>query len=171
MSLYERLPPDAPGSLVLGIDPGSRLTGFGVVRDTGRGCEYVASGCIRTGNGPLPERLQIVVAQHQARSDAAEADSDQLSAAVGEKRPGDLDDLGPPHPLGVHLRPAGSGEAGRVLVLEGPLDAPVGAGQHALGAGGADVDPQQQLHSDHPSVGLCNGWWDQESSASSTIGA
>ncbi|WP_145010037.1 crossover junction endodeoxyribonuclease RuvC [Pseudomonas oryzihabitans] len=60
MSLYERLPPDAAGTLVLGIDPGSRLTGFGVVRDTGRGCEYVASGCIRTGNGPLPERLQIV---------------------------------------------------------------------------------------------------------------
>lgn len=31
-----------------------------MVRDTGRGCEYVASGCIRTGNGPLAERLQIV---------------------------------------------------------------------------------------------------------------
>ena len=47
-------------TLILGIDPGSRITGYGVVRDTGRGCEYVASGCIRTGNGPLPERLQIV---------------------------------------------------------------------------------------------------------------
>jgi crossover junction endodeoxyribonuclease RuvC len=47
-------------TLILGIDPGSRITGYGVVRDTGRGCEYVASGCIRTGDGPLPERLQIV---------------------------------------------------------------------------------------------------------------
>ena len=47
-------------TLILGIDPGSRITGFGVVRDTGRGCEYVASGCIRTGNGELFERLQIV---------------------------------------------------------------------------------------------------------------
>ena len=47
-------------TLILGIDPGSRITGFGVVRDTGRGCEYVASGCIRTGNGALHERLQIV---------------------------------------------------------------------------------------------------------------
>lgn len=47
-------------TLILGIDPGSRITGYGVVRDTGRGCEYVASGCIRTGNGPLAERLQIV---------------------------------------------------------------------------------------------------------------
>ena len=47
-------------TLILGIDPGSRITGFGVVRDTGRGCEYVASGCIRTGSGALPERLQAV---------------------------------------------------------------------------------------------------------------
>ena len=47
-------------TLILGIDPGSRITGFGVVRDTGRGCEYVASGCIRTGSGLLHERLQIV---------------------------------------------------------------------------------------------------------------
>lgn len=47
-------------TLILGIDPGSRITGYGVVRDTGRGCEYVASGCIRTGSGLLHERLQIV---------------------------------------------------------------------------------------------------------------
>ncbi|CAE6904293.1 Crossover junction endodeoxyribonuclease RuvC [Pseudomonas sp. THAF187a] len=47
-------------TLILGIDPGSRITGYGVIRDTGRGCEYVASGCIRTGNGALAERLQIV---------------------------------------------------------------------------------------------------------------
>lgn len=49
-------------TLILGIDPGSRITGYGVVRDRGpgRGCEYVASGCIRTGNGELPERLQVV---------------------------------------------------------------------------------------------------------------
>lgn len=47
-------------TLILGIDPGSRITGFGVVRQTARGCEYVASGCIRTGAGELPERLQIV---------------------------------------------------------------------------------------------------------------
>ncbi|MDH4562195.1 crossover junction endodeoxyribonuclease RuvC [Pseudomonas sp. BN411] len=47
-------------TLILGIDPGSRITGYGVVRDTGRGCEYIASGCIRTGAGALHERLQIV---------------------------------------------------------------------------------------------------------------
>jgi crossover junction endodeoxyribonuclease RuvC len=47
-------------TLILGIDPGSRITGYGIVRDTGRGCEYVASGCIRTGTGALHERLHAV---------------------------------------------------------------------------------------------------------------
>lgn len=47
-------------TVILGIDPGSRITGYGVVRDTGRGCEYIASGCIRTGSGELPERLHAV---------------------------------------------------------------------------------------------------------------
>ncbi len=47
-------------TLILGIDPGSRITGYGVVRDTGRHCEYVASGCIRTGSGELSGRLQAV---------------------------------------------------------------------------------------------------------------
>lgn len=47
-------------TLILGIDPGSRITGYGVVRDDGRQCLYVASGCIRTGSGSMPERLQAV---------------------------------------------------------------------------------------------------------------
>lgn len=49
-------------TLILGIDPGSRITGYGIVRDTGKSCEYVASGCIRTGSGELPERLRAVFA-------------------------------------------------------------------------------------------------------------
>jgi len=43
---------------VLGIDPGSRLTGYGVVdADRGR-LRYVASGCIRTMDGSMAERLR-----------------------------------------------------------------------------------------------------------------
>jgi crossover junction endodeoxyribonuclease RuvC len=42
---------------ILGLDPGSRITGYGVV-DVGReGVRYVASGCIRVGNGELAGRL------------------------------------------------------------------------------------------------------------------
>lgn len=47
-------------TLILGIDPGSRITGYGVVQDTGRGFTYIASGCIRTQEGALPARLQQI---------------------------------------------------------------------------------------------------------------
>ena len=43
--------------IVLGIDPGSRLTGYGVIDASERSLTYVASGCIRTGSGDFPERL------------------------------------------------------------------------------------------------------------------
>lgn len=48
-------------ALILGIDPGSRLTGFGIVRSLARGqCEYIASGCVRAGDGPFAERLALI---------------------------------------------------------------------------------------------------------------
>ncbi|WP_370280929.1 crossover junction endodeoxyribonuclease RuvC [Pontibacterium sp.] len=46
--------------LILGIDPGSRITGFGVINSVGSKNEYVASGCIRIKGDELPERLQQV---------------------------------------------------------------------------------------------------------------
>lgn len=46
---------------VLGIDPGSRLTGFGVIQVLGSGrIGYVASGCIRMSTRSLAERLKII---------------------------------------------------------------------------------------------------------------
>lgn len=49
---------------ILGIDPGSRSTGFGIVDLVGRDCHYVASGCIRTiQNDELAGRIAIIV-QH-----------------------------------------------------------------------------------------------------------
>ena len=49
---------------ILGIDPGLRLTGFGVVerRPAGR-LAYVASGVIRVPDGELPVRLATIFAQ------------------------------------------------------------------------------------------------------------
>lgn len=43
--------------IILGIDPGSRLTGYGVVRQYGSKFEYIASGCIRMTSGEMPDRL------------------------------------------------------------------------------------------------------------------
>ncbi|HAD40259.1 MAG TPA: crossover junction endodeoxyribonuclease RuvC, partial [Plesiomonas shigelloides] len=41
-------------SIILGIDPGSRITGYGVIRQQGRHLEYLGSGCIRTAVDDLP---------------------------------------------------------------------------------------------------------------------
>ena len=47
-------------AIILGIDPGSRITGFGVINENGQKCEYIASGCIRTPEGNLPDKLQTI---------------------------------------------------------------------------------------------------------------
>jgi len=47
---------------ILGIDPGSRVTGYGIIDHHGRGTTYVASGCIRAQAGSLAERLGIIFA-------------------------------------------------------------------------------------------------------------
>ncbi|MEJ2533308.1 MAG: crossover junction endodeoxyribonuclease RuvC [Halioglobus sp.] len=47
-------------SLILGIDPGSRKTGFGIISYTCGRSEYVTSGVIRLPEGALPERLRII---------------------------------------------------------------------------------------------------------------
>lgn len=45
---------------ILGIDPGSRLTGFGIIDVEGRHSRYVACGCIRTGQGDFPSRIRAI---------------------------------------------------------------------------------------------------------------
>ncbi len=46
---------------ILGIDPGSRITGYGIVRMEGMHGRYLTSGCIRLNPGlPLAERLRAI---------------------------------------------------------------------------------------------------------------
>jgi crossover junction endodeoxyribonuclease RuvC len=47
-------------SRILGIDPGSRITGYGVVETTAQGVRYVASGCIRIPDVDFPQRLKKI---------------------------------------------------------------------------------------------------------------
>ena len=44
-------------TIILGIDPGSRVTGYGIIREKNRALEYIDSGCIRTAEGELSQRL------------------------------------------------------------------------------------------------------------------
>jgi crossover junction endodeoxyribonuclease RuvC len=46
---------------ILGIDPGLRVTGFGLVEQTGQRLTYVTSGCIRTADVQLPERIKTIL--------------------------------------------------------------------------------------------------------------
>ena len=46
--------------IVIGIDPGSRFTGYGIVKLVGNETHYLGSGCIKTGNGDLASKLKII---------------------------------------------------------------------------------------------------------------
>ena len=55
----QRLTPHAVR--ILGIDPGLRATGFGILDKTGSILTYVTSGCIKTATGELPSRLKTIL--------------------------------------------------------------------------------------------------------------
>ena len=58
---------------ILGIDPGLRVTGFGVIEKTGSRLHYLTSGCVRSGDGDLAARLKVIL--------------DGLSEVIGANRP------------------------------------------------------------------------------------
>ena len=64
---------------ILGIDPGLRLTGFGVIEKAGQKLSYVSSGVIKSGEGELPARLRVLfsglselIAEHRPDTCAVE---------------------------------------------------------------------------------------------------
>ena len=59
---------------ILGVDPGLRVTGFGVIDKSGNRLAYVASGCVRSGGGELAVRLKTIL--------------DGLAEVIAEHRPG-----------------------------------------------------------------------------------
>jgi len=61
---------------ILGIDPGSTITGFGVIEMHGGGLRYVTSGCIRMRGEALPQRLKTIY--------------DSVSEIIGSTRPDGL---------------------------------------------------------------------------------
>lgn len=61
---------------VLGIDPGSRITGWGIIDGDGRRTLHVASGVIRAGDGAIGERLRVIF--------------DGVTALIREHRPTEL---------------------------------------------------------------------------------
>ncbi|MEI7613685.1 MAG: crossover junction endodeoxyribonuclease RuvC [Betaproteobacteria bacterium] len=72
--------PQTSAIRILGIDPGLRITGFGVIEKTGNKLAYIASGCIKTdAQASLPVRLGTIhagivelLAQYQPDQSAVE---------------------------------------------------------------------------------------------------
>ena len=46
---------------ILGLDPGLRVTGYGVIERTGSTLSYITSGCIKSPDGELPDRLKNIL--------------------------------------------------------------------------------------------------------------
>ena len=46
---------------ILGVDPGLRVTGFGIIEKSGGKLQYVTSGCVRSGAGDLSARLKTIL--------------------------------------------------------------------------------------------------------------
>ena len=67
---------DARALRILGIDPGLRVTGFGVIDRTGSRLAYVTSGCVRSGTGELAARLKAIL--------------DGLQEVIAAQRPGEV---------------------------------------------------------------------------------
>lgn len=60
-------------TIILGIDPGSRITGYGVVAVERHRVTHLANGCIKLGGAALDVRLMTLY--------------DELSQVIGEYRP------------------------------------------------------------------------------------
>ncbi len=50
-------------AIVLGIDPGSRKTGYGLINAVGSKLSYIDSGVIRLPDADLPERLKLIASR------------------------------------------------------------------------------------------------------------
>ena len=82
---------------ILGLDPGLRVTGYGVIDKSGSTLTYVSSGCIKSPDGELPDRLknilnsvQEVISLH-APQEVVQG-NDQVG--TGSQAAGDPDDAG-----------------------------------------------------------------------------
>lgn len=94
---FPRLSSHRRGLRIFGIDPGSRVCGYGVVDLDGGGARFVAAGTLRAGKGKAPERLSsifrgltVLLGEHRPDAVAVETPfvGPSVSAAlrIGEAR-------------------------------------------------------------------------------------
>ena len=114
---------------VLGIDPGSRYLGYGVVEERQGKLNHVGHGVIRAGTGSLPERLKVIFVELTLAVEAFKPDAVAVEGVFTNKNIRSALILG--HARGVALLLAA--QAG----LEVHEYAPARV-KRAVGAGGND---------------------------------
>lgn len=79
---------------ILGIDPGSRLTGFAVLDFAGDRASYVASGSVNSVDGEFPERLKTIFRSVSSIVAEYRPDALAIESVFVHKNPGSALKLG-----------------------------------------------------------------------------
>ena len=79
---------------ILGIDPGSRVTGFGVLDFVGASATYVASGVVQSIDGDFPERLKVIFDAVTQLVSQYKPDAVSVESVFVHKNPGSALKLG-----------------------------------------------------------------------------
>ncbi len=81
-------------TVILGIDPGSRVTGFGLIRIEGPEIVYIDSGCIRLSSQSLSERLQYIFQELSGVNDRYQPQEAAIEQVFMHQNPGAAIKLG-----------------------------------------------------------------------------
>ena len=79
---------------ILGIDPGSRFTGYGIIDVNGDRVRCITHGVVKTGGGDFPSRLGIIFAGLQELIAEFKPDQAAVEAVFVSKNPGSALKLG-----------------------------------------------------------------------------
>ena len=102
-----------PALRILGIDPGLRITGFGIIEKNGASLAYVASGCIKSGKADLPGRLKTILENLREVIDEHRPQQIALEKVFVNVNPASTLALGQPRAAGLDAaaRDVGEGRA------------------------------------------------------------
>lgn len=81
-------------TIILGIDPGSRVTGYGVVRIEGQRINYLTSGCIRIQGDELNNRLHQIFSGVEEIMRTFQPDEAAIEQVFMHRNPGSALKLG-----------------------------------------------------------------------------
>ena len=122
---------------ILGIDPGSRVTGYGVIDSDGRRSALVASGCIKTRGVDFGQRLGEIYLGIQAVVNESQPEEVAIESVFVARNPGSALKLG-----------QARGAAISAVVVAGCAVAeysPRAIKQALVGTGGAEKEQVQHM--------------------------